>query len=708
MSPRSTKDTMAPRPPQAKKQPHHLTLHGDRREDVYAWLRDTHWQDVMADPSALDLEIRAHLEVENKYSAEILAPLRPLEQELYDEMRGRIKEDDSTVPTPDGLFAYYRRYRTGGQHPIFCRSRRHDDTTETILFDGDKASEGHAFFHISTCTHSPNHQWIAYGIDHKGSEFYTLKIRQTETGIDLAESIVNTTGQVVWAEDDRTIFYTALDENHRPNKVFRHRIGSDPQTDVLVYQEQDPGFFVGLNKTESGRFIQIHAHDHETTETYILSAGNPEAALQLVSAREKGIEYDVTDMGDIFLILTNADGAEDFKVVEAPISSPSRANWRDRVPHIPGRLILMQFMFKSYWVRLERVNGLPRIVVTELNDGGTFGDEHEIAFAEDAYSLELMPGYEFDTPHLRFSYSSPTTPQQVFDYHMGQRQRRLRKTQEIPSGHDPDDYVTRRLMVAADDGAEIPVTLLYRRTTALDGTAPVLLYGYGSYGHAMPAGFSTNRLSLVDRGFIYAIAHVRGGKDRGYYWYKDGKRDRKKNTFTDFIAVARGLIELGFTGEKRIIAQGGSAGGMLMGAIANMAPDLFLGIIAEVPFVDVLNTMCDASLPLTPPEWPEWGNPIEDAEAYAYIKSYSPYDNVVAQDYPHIFVTAGLTDPRVTYWEPAKWVAKLRATKTDNHLLLFKINMAAGHGGAAGRFDHLKEVATNYAFTVMISKRVTA
>ena len=696
---------MAPRPPQAKKQPHHVTLHGDRREDVYAWLKDAHWQDVMRDPSLLDPTIRAYLEAENKYSAEILAPLRPLKQELYDEMRGRIKEDDATVAAPDGAFAYYRRYRTGGQHPIYCRVPRHDDTTETILFDGDKESEGHAFFRISTCTHSPNHQWIAYAIDDKGSEFYTLRVRETETGNDLAESIANTTGQVVWAQDDQTIFYTVLDENHRPNKVFRHRIGCDPQTDVLIYEEQDPGFFVGLNKTGSGRFIQILAHDHETSEVYNLPADEPEAALQLVNARETGIEYDVTDVGDIFLILTNADGAEDFKVVEAPISSPSRANWRDRVAHMPGRLILMQLMFKSYWVRLERINGLPRIVVTELADGSTFGDEHEIAFAEEAYSLGLMPGYEFDTAHLRFSYSSPTTAQQVFDYHMGQRQRRLLKTQEIPSGHDPDDYATRRLMIPAEDGADIPVTLLYRHTTALDGTAPVLLYGYGSYGHAMPAGFSTNRLSLVDRGFVYAIAHVRGGKDRGYHWYKDGKRDRKKNTFTDFIAVAHGLIELGYTGKKRIIAQGGSAGGMLMGAIANMAPDLFLGIIAEVPFVDVLNTMCDASLPLTPPEWPEWGNPIEDPQAYAYIKSYSPYDNATARDYPHILVTAGLTDPRVTYWEPAKWVAKLRASKTDDNLLLMKINMEAGHAGAAGRFDHLKEIATNYAFAVMVNKR---
>jgi oligopeptidase B len=421
--------------------------------------------------------------------------------------------------------------------------------------------------------------------------------------------------------------------------------------------------------------------------------------MRLVSVRRQGHEYGVEHRGDSLIITTNSAGAEDFRICEAPVTAPDPENWREIVPHKAGRLILETVAFKNHLVRLEREDGLPRIVIREFATSA----EHEIAFDEEAYALGMGAGYEFDTAALRFTYSSMTTPAETYDYDMVSRARKLRKRQEIPSGHDPASYVTRRLFAPSHDGELVPVSLLYRRSTPLDGTAPVFLYGYGAYGLAMPASFSTHRLSLVDRGFIFALAHIRGGKDKGYRWYKDGKLAKKTNTFRDFIAAGEHLVKAGLTRRGRIVANGGSAGGMLMGAVANMAPDLFLGIIADVPFVDVLNTMLDKDLPLTPPEWPEWGNPIESKEQFELIRSYSPYENVKRKAYPHILAYAGLTDPRVTYWEPAKWIAKLRALNTSDNLVLLKINMEAGHGGASGRFSRLKEVALDYAFAIKIA-----
>ncbi|TWG93356.1 oligopeptidase B, partial [Mesorhizobium sp. J18] len=419
---------------------------------------------------------------------------------------------------------------------------------------------------------------------------------------------------------------------------------------------------------------------------------------KLVAARETGLQYDLEEGGDVFFILTNADGAKDFKVMTAPVSDPGRANWQELVPHEPGRLILSITGFRDYLVRLERKDGLPRIVVRER----VTGNEHVIAFEEEAYSLGLSGAYEYDTEIIRFSYSSMTTPTQVFDYNMRTRERTLLKTQEVPSGHDPDRYVTRRLMAPAPDGELVPISLIHRRDITLDGTAPCLLYGYGAYGITIPASFNTNCLSLVDRGFVYAVAHIRGGKDKGFAWYEDGKKEKKVNSFTDFIACARHLVAENYTSHDRIVAQGGSAGGMLMGAVANMAPEAFGAVIAEVPFVDVLNTMLDDTLPLTPPEWPEWGNPIISEKDYRTIAAYSPYDNVEAKDYPPILAVTGLTDPRVTYWEPAKWVARLRAKKTGDNPVLFRINMDAGHAGASGRFSRLEEVAYTYAFALKV------
>jgi oligopeptidase B len=685
-------------PPRAEARPVQIETHGITRQDAYSWLRADNWQEVMKDPSVLNADIRAYLEAENTYHEAQMAPTKALQETLFSEMRGRIKEDDSAVPSPDGPYAYSLKYKTGGQQPIFYRTPR-DGGEETILLDGDKEADGKAYFKIGGASHSTDHKLLAWAYDDKGSEYYSLQFRNLETGEDTGYVIEDTSGGGVFCAESKYVFYVRLDANHRPSKLFRHEIGTDPATDVLVYEEKDPGFFMGVGKTQSGNTIVIDIHDHETSEIWMIPADQPTTAPALIAARETGIEYSIDDHGDTLYILTNADGAEDFKIVTAPKATPGRENWRDLVPHKAGCLILSHCVYKTFMTRLEREDGLPRIVIRNLADG----DEHYVAFDEEAYSLGLSGGYEFDTETIRFSYSSMTTPSQTFDYNVATGERKLRKEQEVPSGHKADDYVTRRLMAPAADGEMVPVSILYRKDTPLDGSAPLLLYGYGSYGISIPASFNTNSLSLVDRGFVYAIAHIRGGKEKGFGWYKAGRRENKKNTFTDFIATADHLVKEGFTSHQNIIAQGGSAGGMLMGAISNMAPEKFGGIVAEVPFVDVLATMLDDTLPLTPPEWPEWGNPITDKVAYEYIASYSPYDNVEAKDYPPIFALAGLTDPRVTYWEPAKWVAKLRATKTGDSLVMLKTNMDAGHGGASGRFDRLKEVALVQAFALQVT-----
>ena len=686
-------------PPAAARKPVTTTLHGHARSDDYAWLKDPDWQRVMREPDALDPAIRAYLEAENAHTEAFLAPHAALRQALHAEMRGRMKEDDSTVPAPDGAWAYYVRYVEGGEHPLYCRTPR-DGRAETLLLDGNREAEGEAYFEVGDCEHSPDHRRLAYTLDTKGSERYRLFVRDIESGAVIDGPIDDAHGDVIWAADGETLFYTVIDENHRPYQVRRHRVGASG-ADPVVYEEADPGFFIRLGESEGRRFVMISAHDHTTSEVHLVEATRPESAPRLVAARERGVEYDVALRGGLLYILTNADGATDFKIVTAPLDAPGREAWRDWLPHEPGTYVLSQLLFAGHHVRRERVGSLPRIVVTDLESG----EAHTIAFEEEAYDLSLVPGYEFETATLRFVYSSMTTPQQTFDYDMRTRARTLRKTREVPSGHEPADYVTRRLVAASHDGAQVPVSVLHRRSTPLDGSAPLLLYGYGAYGHAIPAAFSTNRLSLVDRGFVYAIAHVRGGSDCGYGWYLDGKLAKKTNTFADFIAAAEHLIDAGYTARGRIAAHGGSAGGMLMGAVANLRPELFAGIVAEVPFVDVLNTMCDAGLPLTPPEWPEWGNPVDDADAWRTIAAYAPYENVAAKAYPAIFATAGLTDPRVTYWEPAKWVAKLRRLKSDENPLLLHTNMEAGHGGASGRFRRLEEVAMAYAFVLAVAGR---
>jgi oligopeptidase B len=683
-------------PPVAPRRPHSVTHHGITVSDDYAWLKDENWQDVLRDPHRLAPDIRSHLEAENAYTESLLGHTAALQKRLVAEMRGRIKEDDSSVPSPDGPFAYFRRFREGGQHEMYGRMPR-DGGAETIVLDGDALAASREYFRFGGSRHSPDHRLQAWSADTKGSEYFSLRVRDWETGADLDDVVEETDGGVVWSKDCKSFFYVKLDDNHRPMQVWRHRLGTTQAEDTLIYEEPDSGWFTHLHESTSGRFCVIAGGDHETSEQRIIDLENPDAPPRLIAAREANMQYSIADRGNELFILTNADGAIDFKIMTAPLVSPERKNWRDLIPHRAGVYVLEHDLYAGHLVRLERANALASIVIRDL----ATDEEHAIAFDEAAYSLDTIGSYEFDTTNLRFSYSSMTTPSEVYDYDMTTRTRVLRKRQEIPSGHNPADYVTTRILAKSHDGAEVPISLLHRRDFVRDSAAPLLLYGYGSYGSAMPASFNANRLSLVDRGFVYAIAHIRGGTDKGWGWYLDGKREKKTNTFDDFAACARALIDARYTNRKRIVAHGASAGGMLMGAVANRAGELFAAIVAEVPFVDVLNTMLDISLPLTPPEWPEWGNPIESEKDFRTILSYSPYDNIAAKPYPAILAMGGLTDPRVTYWEPAKWIARLRATMTgDGGPVLLRTNMGAGHGGASGRFTRLDEVAIVYAFAL--------
>ncbi|PYE88361.1 S9 family peptidase [Phyllobacterium leguminum] len=689
--------------PTTSKNPVSDTRHGITRTDDYAWLRAENWQEVFKDASVLDPAIRAHLEAENAFHSALMDDTQALRETLFAEMKGRIKEDDSSVPYKDGPYAYGSSFKTGGQQPRFFRTPR-DGGEESMLLDGDLEAEGKTYFRLASADHSPDHKRLIWGFDDKGSEFYSLKVRDIETLKDFDDLVTDTNGGGVWDAASEGFFYTRVDENHRPSKLFYHKIGTAQQEDRLVHEELDPGFFMGVGGSMLDDFIFIAIGDHETSEDWIIPADTPLAKPRLVAKRETGVEYRLAEGGDVFFILTNLGGAKDFKIMSTPVHAPERENWTEVVPEKPGTIILNHAAYRDFLVWLERHQGLPRIVIRDRKTG----EEHAIAFAEEAYSLGLQGSAEYDTDIIRFSYSSMTTPAQEFDYNMRTRERTLLKTQEVPSGHNPADYVTRRLLAPAPDGELVPVSILYHRDTPLDGSAPCLLYGYGSYGITIPASFNTNCLSLADRGFVYAIAHIRGGKDKGFAWYENGKRDKKTNTFTDFIAAAEHLVAEKFTSHDRIVAQGGSAGGLLMGAVANMAPQAFGGIIAEVPFVDVLNTILDETLPLTPLEWPEWGNPVTSEADYGTIASYCPYSNVRAQAYPPILAITGLTDPRVTYWEPAKWVAKLRALKTDSNPVLFRINMDAGHAGASGRFSRLEEIAHNYAFALKVTGKTTA
>ena len=684
-----------PSPPIAPKQPLRIEQLGRVRTDDYAWMKDENWKAVMRDPATLRADIRAHLTAENAYTQALMAPTAALQETLFQEMKGRIKEDDSTVPAPDGPYDYYTRYETGAQHPVYARKPRGEDGPETLLLDVDALAKGHAFFEIGHAEHSPDHELFAYAADDQGSEYYKIHIKDLATGRLLPHAIESATGDFCFSPDTQWLFWIWRDENGRPAKVYR-RAAKTGGEDVLIYEEPDDGFFVHLGVTASRAYIVIGSGDHETSECRLISTFDPVAEPRLVEPRTPGLRYSVEHWDSRLVILTNADEAVDYKLVWADPTHPGRAGWEELVPHRPGHFITGMVATQDWLARLERVDALNRIVVRPREGAG----EHAIAFDEEAYGLSLEGGYEFETTALRFVYQSPTTPRQWFDYDLASGARTLRKTQTIPCGHDPSAYVARRLQATAPDGVQVPVTVLMRRDTPLDGSAPLLLYGYGAYGMPMEPHFSIRTLSLVDRGWIHAVAHIRGGSEKGWGWFLDGRKDKKPNSFTDFIAAAESLIAGGYGSAGRIVAEGRSAGGMLMGAVANLRPDLWAGVIGGVPFVDVLNTMSDVSLPLTPPEWPEWGNPLEDAAAYDLIAGYSPYDNIVAQPYPTVLATGGLSDARVTYWEPAKWIARLREMTTGQAPMLLKMNMEAGHGGASGRFDFLKEIAFDYAFAI--------
>ena len=686
------------KPPIAERASFPIEIHGEKRDDPYAWLKDANWQAVMKTPSQLQKNIREYLEAENMYTDGVMASTAELQKSFYDEMRGRIEENKSSPGMQDGPWLYYTRLIMGGEYHVYCRKLIGiEGAIEEVLFDGNREAEGKSHFAVRVFTHSPDHRYIAYSLDLNGSELYTLYIKDLNTGLMLSDEVQNVS-DVVWAQDSKTIAYARVDANHRPLEVYRHILGRENERNELVYKEYNEGFFVYLRKTQSGKFIVITASSHDTSEEYLIPALEHDVTPVLVAQMEEGVKYSSDhSSANRLIILTNAFGAEDFQIMGATIGKHEKKDWYTLVPHRHGILISELIVFQDYIVRLESENALPRIVIRGVSDGV---NESVVDFNEEAYSISLVRGYEFNTHIMRFMYSSPTTPRCIFDYDMRAGTRQLVDETRIPSGHDPKKYIAKRISAPSHDGVNIPVTLLYRRDLTFDVPPPCYLYGYGSYGYTMDSDFDANVLSLVERGFVYAVAHVRGGMECGYHWYVDGKLNKKKNTFLDFIAVAEELVRRGYAAPKQIAIEGGSAGGMLVGAVSNMRPDLWGVVIARVPFVDVLNTMCDNTLPLTPLEWPEWGNPILDKDAFTYIKSYSPYDNVVATAYPHMLVTAGLTDPRVTYWEPAKWVARLRHENTSGSTILFKTEMEHGHQGSTGRFKSLEDRALAYSFVV--------
>jgi oligopeptidase B len=678
--------------PSAAKKTHSTNFHGVTLNDDYHWLRAENWQEAMREPEKLPEDIKTYLNNENEYFEKAMADTKALQETLIAEMRGRIKEDDSSVPVKDGPYAYSWKYVEGAEHPIRTRTPR-EGGEEEVLLDVNKEAEGKEYFELGYVDEDPSHTILAWSRDTSGAEYYSLTFRDLDTGKDRDVEIKDV-GSATWANEG-TLFYSRVDENHRPSKIYRHTLGTSPDDDVLVYEENDPRFYCGVGKTRSGKYIILSAGMNDQDELRIIPTDDIEATPRLIQARKDGLEYSLEHQGERFLIHTNADNAVDFKIVETPIDNPGMEHWKDFIPHKSGRMIISCSAYKNWVIWMERENALPRICFMD-NKGKT----SEISMDEEAYSLGVSPSPEYENDVFRYTYSSPTTPSQVYDFDLKTGKKTFLKEAEIPSGHDSSHYMARRILAKSHDGAEVPITILHHKDTPIDGSAPCLLYGYGSYGMSMPAGFSANRLSIVDRGFVYAIAHVRGGEEKGRQWYEDAKFGKKVNSFHDFIAVGETLVKQQFTSMGNIVIMGGSAGGLLVGATANMAPDMLAGVIADVPFVDVLNTILDDSLPLTPGEWSQWGNPIESKQAFDDIAAYSPYDNVEQKNYPAMLVTAGVSDPRVTYWEPAKWVAKLRDTKTDDNILLLRTNMSSGHFGKSGRFAALEDAARSYAFAL--------
>jgi oligopeptidase B len=670
-----------PPPPVARVVPKTDTLHGDVRVDNYFWLRDRANPDVIS-----------YLEAENRYADTAMAATRALQETLYQEILGRLKQTDLSVPERRGPYMYYSRTEQGKQYPIFARRRGGMDAPEEVIFDENQMAEGKRYYSLGAFSVSPDHRLLAFSVDTSGSERFTLMVKDLQTGEITAERVDSVSFGATWAADNQTLFYTRTDSANRADRVYRHALGTDRSRDVLVYHEPDVLYRVGISRTKDDAWLILSTGSFTSDEVRVAPAGRP-TEFRLVAARQPGVEYAVNHQGGRFLILTNADGADNFKLMEAPESDPSRAAWRELVPHRAEVLLDGIEVFANHLVLYERSNALRQIRVRDLRTG----QEHAVQFAEPVYTASGAGNPEYGTSTLRFSYQSMVTPSSVYDYDMDTRQRTLLKQTEILGGYDPSQYATERTWATAADGTRVPISLVYKKPLQRDGTRPLLLYSYGSYGSSTDPTFSSANLSLLNRGVVFAIAHIRGGQEMGRAWYDQGKMMNKRNTFTDFIAAAEHLVAERWTSSDRLAIRGGSAGGLLMGAVVNMRPDLFRVVVADVPFVDVINTMLDASIPLTAGEWEQWGNP-QNEEHYRYMLSYSPYDNVAAKAYPTMLVTTGLNDPRVAYWEPAKWVARLRANKTDGNVLLLRTNMGAGHGGSSGRYDALRETAFRYAF----------
>ncbi len=678
-----------PQPPIAKCVPTTRERHGDIVVDEYAWLR------AKDDP-----EVIAYLEAENAYTEQALAHTKDLQERLFEEIRGRIQETDLSVPTRHGPWWWYSRTEEGKQYGISARkpvvrgdeTAPSDDVEEQILLDQNVEAADSDYFALGVHNSSPNHEVLAWSADRAGAEVYQLRFRDLRSGTDLPDVVEGTYYSSAWGADSKTFFYTRPDAAMRPYQVWRHVLGTPVGDDVLVHQEDDERFFVGVGATKDEQFLVLQLSSKVTSEVWILEADDPLGEFRVVQPREQDVEYSLEHHGGRFLIVTNADGAENFKLMEAPQATPERAQWVEVIGHRPNVKLSGLDVFEDHLVLFEREGGVRQIRVRRLSDG----DDHVIEQPEPVSTAYGGHNPEFSSHTLRYGYTSMVTPSSVFDYDLDTRERTLRKQQPVLGGYDPAQYVSERVCARAGDGAEVPISLVYRRDRPAGG--PAVLYGYGSYEVSMDPTFSPLRLSLLDRGFAYAIAHIRGGGEMGRSWYTNGKYLKKKNTFTDFVAAAQHLVDSGWTTPRQLAIRGGSAGGLLVGAAVNLRPDLFGAVIAQVPFVDALNTILDPTLPLTVLEWEEWGNPVESKEYYDYMKSYAPYENVEAKDYPPMLVTAGLNDPRVSYWEPAKWVAKLRTTKTDDNLLLLKTEMGAGHGGPSGRYDAWRDECLVYAF----------
>ena len=675
-------DQEGSRPPVTARHPVVRSAHGDDRTDEYAWLRNRD------DPAVI-----AHLEAENEWTESALAHVHPLRERLYAEMVGRVQQTDAGAPVRHGPYVYYTRTVEGSQYAVHCR-RPSDGGEEQLLLDENVVAGDHGYFHLGDAEVSPDHVTLAYTVDFTGAERYTLRLRTLDTGVDLPDVLEGVSYSLAWSSDSKCLFYTRPDAAMRPWQVWRHQLGAANDTDVLVLQEDDERFFASVARTRSGAYLFISLNSHITSEMHLLRADDPSAAPTVIVPRRQGIEYAVDHHGDRLFIVTN-DDALNFRLVAAPVATPDRDHWVELVPHREDVKLEGVDLFARHAVLFERIDGLRRISIMRLSDG----ESHVIDQPESVYSVSPGPNPEWDTDTLRFEYTSLVTPRSAVDYGMESHERTIAKQETVLGGYNPDTYETGRLWATASDGTRVPISYVHRRDTVLDGSAPALLYGYGSYEICIDPTFNSERLSLLDRGFIYAIAHIRGGGELGRRWYEDGKLLHKRNTFSDFCACADHLVEQRFTSHARLAIRGGSAGGLLMGAVVNLRPDVAAAVVAEVPFVDCLTTMFDPDLPLTVGEYEEWGNP-EDAAAYAYMRSYSPYDNVAPGRHPALLVTAGLNDPRVGYWEPAKWVARLRDRADGTSPILLKTELGAGHGGASGRYDSWRDEALVLAFII--------